>query len=370
LRDGILVVGAAHVDVLADYGSGSQARLDRVGSIRFSVGGTAYNIAINLGQMRIPVEFVTILRRDSFPSFWISQRLEAAGVSIDHVQNVEGIQDSGFVAIRRDRELEMAVTASAIESQTLPANEVDEAIQRARLVVLDCNLPQHEIARLLEVAHFAQKPTAVAVVSDSKVTRLVERENKQRYVIDIVAMNERELEAVRPYKQFPTTKADATEVCELFAAKTVIVTRAAAGHAVLNRNDEPQSYPAPSAVTVVSSTGAGDALMAGVLSYWYRNQRLDFGDMLRTINSVVGKVLQQEGATAGALASETDFPSLARLARKRTPVSKRMLSPEVATATGILLVIFALLAEFHSCHHVDSAAPTKIVSQPPQGPHP
>jgi sugar/nucleoside kinase (ribokinase family) len=271
----VLVIGAAHVDVFADYNQKDAENLDKIGTVRFSVGGTAYNIAVNLGQNRIPVELITVIRDKSFPSIWIAERLESAGVATGNMQLVENARDSGFVAIRCQGELENAVTATAIGSVPLNTPNTDAAIQRAKLVVLDCNLPTHEIAQLLEAAHFARKPTLVAAVSDSKVTKLVERQNKTRFEIDVVVLNLTELRAVTDPQYRPLTRANATEICGLLGAKHVIVTMGADGHTVVTSGHDPQSFPAPTVEGFVSSTGAGDALTAGVLAYWYQNLQLD-----------------------------------------------------------------------------------------------
>lgn len=346
--DYVLVIGAAHVDVLADYETSDQDKLDKVGTIRFSVGGTAYNIAVNLGQVGIPVEFITVLRNNSFPTAWISQRLESASVSMRYVEYVTGVPDSGFVAIRCGRELENAVTASAIGSRPISSKTADTAIERSRMVVLDCNLPTHELSQLLEKAHFHRKPTVVAVVSDSKVGRLLEREHPE-YPIDLVSLNNRELAAIRPGLAVPQSDVDATAICDLLSANTVILTLGEKGHLVLTRNRPPMAFRAPNVKKVVSSTGAGDALVSGVLTYWYRKQQLDFTDMASTVETAVSKVLDQEGATVGALASEADFSAIMRTARRKESIFSKLFSAEVGVLAGILLAILAALD--HCSHH-------------------
>ena len=44
----ILVIGAAHIDVFANYERELSSKIDKPGKIDFSLGGTAFNIAANL----------------------------------------------------------------------------------------------------------------------------------------------------------------------------------------------------------------------------------------------------------------------------------------------------------------------------------
>lgn len=80
IEDSVLVIGDAHIDVIADYLPGSPY-LDKPGEVRYGIGGTAFNIAINLGQHGIPTTLLAVLKRGSFSSVWIEERLCSANVN-------------------------------------------------------------------------------------------------------------------------------------------------------------------------------------------------------------------------------------------------------------------------------------------------
>jgi len=152
-HDYVLVAGAAHLDVIADYTAANQSRLDKIGQVRYAVGGTGYNISINLGQAGVPVAFLTLLKKNSFSSTWIRERLESTKkINTEFVDLSPRISESGFIAIRQDGQLVTAVTSSAIGEHSFPAATVDQAVKRSRFVVMECNLAVDQMSLLLDAA--------------------------------------------------------------------------------------------------------------------------------------------------------------------------------------------------------------------------
>jgi sugar/nucleoside kinase (ribokinase family) len=96
------VVGAAHIDVWADRWSTNADKIDKIGNVKFAVGGTAYNIAVDLAQAGIPTSWLSVVRKGMFSAVWIRTRLKEAGVNLDFLQTSDRVPESGFVAIRQD----------------------------------------------------------------------------------------------------------------------------------------------------------------------------------------------------------------------------------------------------------------------------
>jgi pseudouridine kinase len=332
-QDYVLVVGAAHLDVIADYKSANQNRLDKIGQLRYSVGGTGYNITINLGQAGVPVAFLTILKKKGFSSTWIRERLESTRINTEFVELSERISESGFVAIRQDGHLETAVTSSAIGEHAFPVEVLDDAVKRSRFVVMECNLAVDQMALLLESARRHSKPISVAAVSDSKVLRLLEIGEHQPF--DLVALSEHELSAVFGGKDVD----DPAIICSRLKTKQAIVTGGENGYALLTAGGVTKRYGAPKVDSVVSTTGAGDALLAAVLVNWYKNQNLDLDSAEANIAAAIRSVLQQPGATLGSVATELDLNRFAYIVVRETPLWRQMLSGEMVAATSILSLI-------------------------------
>lgn len=334
-------MGAAHIDVMADYESRNAHRVDKVGSVRYSIGGTAYNIAINLGQYGVPVKLATVLKQTSFSSVWIREGLESSGVGQAFVEQSDKVAESGFVATRRDGKMESAVTSSAVSHHTFRKDRVDLAIAGARLVVLDCNLAQDQLALLVEAAQSAGSPLVVAAVSDSRVKSLTKL--TPTAPLDLVSMNELEAKAIGIDVAGGGDREWAALACDKVHASIVVVTRGAKGWLVLRATGQQEVFQAPEVEKIESPTGAGDALVAALVASWYRNRHLDFQQAQAVVALFVRKVLEQPGATAGSLAVDADFAKLAKIAIREGPWFKRFLTQEVGVAAGIVIGLASLM---------------------------
>jgi sugar/nucleoside kinase (ribokinase family) len=301
------------------------------------VGGTGYNLAINLSQAGIPVGFLTVLKEHSFSSVWIRERLEGAGVHTDLIQLSDHIIESGFVGIRCDGHLQTAVTATAVGEYVFRADVLEEAVRHARLVVFDCNLAVDQMALIIEYGTRYNRPVAVAGVSDTKVVRLLDL--GQHKPFDLVVLNDIEAKAVLSHE----SHSQLDHACVELQAEHVIVTSGPNGYTVISKGGAPKHYRAPQVERIESRTGAGDALLAGIVAHWYRHRRLDFDEAVPSIALFVRKVLQQPGATVGSLATDVDFGLLARIAVRNGPLWKRMLSPEMGVAAGIVVTILTVV---------------------------
>lgn len=337
-RDYVLVAGAAHIDVLADYALADEPKMDKVGSVRYSTGGTAYNIAINLAQNGIPVSLLTVLKRNSFSSTWIQERLAGAGVRSEFVQLSDHLPESGFVGLRADGILKSAVTSTAVGEYTFQTEILERAIERSRLVAVDCNLAVDQISLIVDCARRRNRPVVIAAVSDSKVGRILQLEDVSP--VDIVVLNDNEARAIIG----PQAVGAPQDLCARLHAKCVILTQGHLGYEVLFASGAPpKKYAAPQIERIVSRSGAGDALISGVLAHWYKHQRLDFDDAKTSIANSIRRVLQQPGATLGSLATDIDFSMLARIAIRNEPIWKRFLSPEMGVATSIIVAVLTVL---------------------------
>jgi len=104
----VLVIGSAHLDVIGEY---QDIRyVDRKGKVTYSIGGTAYNIAVDLAQHRVRCFLFTYLKKNSILSRIIWNKLALRGVKRRYVRSVTTIcgdaadplplAESGFVAHR------------------------------------------------------------------------------------------------------------------------------------------------------------------------------------------------------------------------------------------------------------------------------
>ena len=335
----VLIVGAAHIDVIADYAAAAAGRLDKAGDVRYSIGGTGYNLAVNLGQDGVAVAIVCVLKHNSFSAVWTRERLEAANVDCRWVETSAAVPESGFVGIRRDGQLEGAVTASAIAHHTFNAARLRQAVGGARVVVVDCNLDAVQLSAVIALAQELARPVVVACVSDTKVRRLLQQAPAKP--LDLVALNEGELHAAGLALDDAPRAEQASAACAALHTQTLLVTRGERGHVVLGRDGAVQVFPAPTNVAVQSTSGAGDALLAGIVGDWWRHNRLDCAAAQPHALLLVAKALAQPAATAGALAVDADFAQLARIAVRQVPWWRRVLSNELGVAATLVAALLA-----------------------------
>jgi pseudouridine kinase len=341
-----LVIGAVHIDVIADYAAAQIDKLDRIGRVRYSIGGTGYNLAVNLAQGYVPTAFLSVVKKGSFSSVWIRTRLREAGVALDYLQTSDRIDESGFVAVRKNHELEIAVTSTTISSLPIDRGLVERALDGAKIVLADCNLSEDQLSLIVETANQLGKPMLVAGVSDSKAMRVLEL--PERLTVDVLSLNERELAAIELAPLDEMTAQQTAELCSRMRAKNIVVTRGKHGHVVLSRHGTKQLFNAPTTDRLVSSTGAGDALLAGLAASWYQEGSLDWQRSYTAIARYVRRVLEEEGATVGSLAREMDFRVLAETAMRETRLTlyERVMQAHLVPWFTIIGGAAALIALF------------------------
>jgi len=216
-----------------------------------------------------------------------------------------------------------------------------EAVEHARIVVADCNLAVDQLLLVVEAAGAARCPVVLAAVSDSKVHRIAQL--PAGLIVDLVCLNELELQALGFAMTDPMEPARVQEICLALRARKVIVTQGMRGHVALDAAGQIERFPAPDVETIVSTSGAGDALLAGLVVDWYRNGRLDVAGAQTTVARLVRRVLEQPGATVGSLAAEADFAKLAQIAMREEPVMRRFMTPEVGVAAAVVTVLVTLV---------------------------
>lgn len=341
----VLVIGSAHLDVIGEY---QDIRyVDRKGKVTYSIGGTAYNIAVDLAQHRIRCFLFTYLKKNSILSRIIWNKLALRGVKRRYVRSVTTIcgdaadplplAESGFVAHRdsNSKDISAAVTRTGITDVTLsqPHGQKDlkrlrRAIRQARCVVADCNLSTALLEKIIEYARQRHKMIVVPVVSDSKASHLISLEKADRLKVDLVTGNVEEvliaLDEYRTAKEqlaFDQPVRDkraladqviraitrdkvARQLCAAFNTRMVSASWGDEKCLLLTEAGDAREIPGPAvpANEVVTRTGAGDAWTAA-----WAHTIFDLRDLPPLADPPVPRchdylriILSQEGATPGA----------------------------------------------------------------------
>jgi len=169
-----VVIGGANVDNKSATSGAPIMGTSNPGQRRSSLGGVGRNVAENLARLGVPVSLVTVVGRDS-DGARIIEETEQSGVSMDHT--VRGSQPTGSYTAILNESGELVVAVSAMESidQLTPdvVNTVAEIIASARVLILDCNVPEAALARVAEIADERGVPIVIDPVSVTKSGRLM-----------------------------------------------------------------------------------------------------------------------------------------------------------------------------------------------------
>lgn len=147
----VCVIGAASVDLAGRSAGLLRAQESNPGQLHVSWGGVGRNIAENLARLQAPVHLITVLGDDAWGQ-QLARHARATGIHLhDHI--VKDGATPAYLSIS-DRHGEMAMAIAAMDLlQQLTVDVVrahQDLIRNADCCVIDTNLPQDLIAFLLQ----------------------------------------------------------------------------------------------------------------------------------------------------------------------------------------------------------------------------
>lgn len=264
----VLVVGGANMDVGARTDRPLLAGDSTPGHIHHAPGGVGRNIAENLARLGVAVQLATLVGDDAFGAQLVASTA-AAGVDMALSQRVAGLRTATYLSLHGpDGDMALAVNDMAILDALTPNWCADHlpAAAAASVLLLDCNLPAATLAYLL-----AQDITSVVdTVSVAKCERL--RPWLSR--VALLKCNRLEAHAMTGCPTDTVVQAlEAAQALVRLGAQRSVVTLGADGVCWCDQEGQAH-FRAARGVQVVSTTGAGDALLAGVVAALQRGQTL------------------------------------------------------------------------------------------------
>lgn len=243
----ICVIGGANADIAATTMNAYVPHDSNPGTIRLMPGGVGRNIAHNLSLLGNEVVFLTLFGGDTFGLF-TADSCRKVGVNISFCDNAPIGTRSCFLSINNcDGEMVGGVsdmrTADGITPEWIASKLAK--IDAVDAFVADTNIPVESLAYLID--HVT--PLYIDAVSGPKAPKIIEAmrlsRKKSFYVLKC---NQLEWEVLREVKgiqrSFISLGADGLEVIE---------------------NGRTTRFDALPCEEVVNTTGAGDALMAGIV---------------------------------------------------------------------------------------------------------
>ena len=297
----ILVIGGAHLDVVAEYSPDYEYHIDKPGSfVEYSVGGAAFNIAANLSRFArrgTEISLMTCIKKDSLSGFLIRSAIERTDIKTVELISDEAYPESGFIAHWSSGCLKSAVSCSNLDQATFSKELLDRRISKANVVVIDTNLTSDQIQAIQTTCHLRNKPLIVGCVSESKVQRIRQSNLREMPWFVLVSMNEHEARSF--FGQEYEKSLSPVMVRGAAHAENVIVTKASSGFSVYS-GDGRVDFEAPQVAEAVSELGAGDALLSACCEYFLHNRKFDWNDCYEYIKRYVLPILKVRHATIDA----------------------------------------------------------------------
>lgn len=254
----IFVAGGAHVDRRGQVSGVYVAGASNPGRLREEIGGGAFNAACSVAQRGVEVSFMSV-RGGDIAGAGVAEAIARAGLADLSAVFLDRATPSYTALIASDGSLvaglaDMELYELAFARQ-LARRKLRDAIASADAVLLDANLPEPAIERLLSQVK-GGKAFAIAI-SPAKVVRL----RPFLHRLDLVFMSLREARALSSAEADAGAGECARRLAALGLAAAVITD--GAKPVTLLQNGGTETFQPPPLAAMVDETGAGDAL-AGV----------------------------------------------------------------------------------------------------------
>jgi pseudouridine kinase len=168
-----VVIGGANIDHKCQTLDRPVPGTSNPGRMLTSLGGVGRNVAENLARLGTSTALITALGTDDLGAR-IHRETDAAGVDVRHV--ILSSHPTGSYTAVLDESGEMVIAVSAMDAMNdITVENVDARralIANARILLLDCNVPEDAMGHAAEIAHRNGVPVLVEPVSVAKVQRI------------------------------------------------------------------------------------------------------------------------------------------------------------------------------------------------------
>jgi len=309
---GVVVIGGANIDLRGrPAGEVLERHTSNPGRINVDSGGVGRNIAHNLALLNVPVTLLSAVGDDG-EGIRILEETGKAGVKTEQMI-ISGEHPTGiYLAILDEKgEMEVAVSDMKILEEISLEYLRSKAylIKESKIVVVDTNIPEESIEYVVDLCNKVKVPLLIEPVSVEKTKKLrkilegngrgrgIESKGESgsekgsgKWAIDYITPSRDELESIfgagteRNSDEDEGIDVDVVKAAEELrrkGVKNVIVTLGkrgiyvSCGGADEGRKKDCNKFMAPYRGEVVDVTGAGDALVAGLVYGIYKGYSLE-----------------------------------------------------------------------------------------------
>lgn len=256
-QDRVVVLGGANVDITGTSSGPYRAGDSNPGRMRQSAGGVGRNIAENLSRLGHDVTLITLLGQDPNGD-WLFDRIRQAGIGTEGILRHPHRPTSTYLAMNNDQgQLVGAIADMGITDEMTPERlaPLQSLLVSASTLVVEANLPAETLAWLgtlpLQGRLFAD---AVSATKAPRLASLLPR-------LEGLKVNREEARALLGNDDLPRDQI--LDRLLTSGLQTVVLSLGDEGVLLATNKNQYQLPVFP--CRAVSDTGAGDALLAGIL---------------------------------------------------------------------------------------------------------
>lgn len=257
----VVAVGAANMDITGSALHPLASGDSTAGRIRCAAGGVARNVAENLARLGRDVRLVSAVGDDLYGSALL-EHTRRAGVDMQACQVLAGLATSTYLSVHGpDGDMALALNDMAILEQLTPERLAAHAglLRHAGAVLVDCNLPDAALGWV--VAQAGDTPLFAEPVSAFKCRRLLPWLER----IHTIKANRLEAQALTGLAvDSDAGVVEAANWLHRHGLRQVVLSLGARGSYWSGHTGASGFQPALP-LPVLNTTGAGDALMAGLV---------------------------------------------------------------------------------------------------------
>ena len=267
-----LIIGGSNIDLEGSPYEELKFYDSNPGRIETSQGGVGRNIADNLARLSVPVRFLTALGED-FYGEKIFKECQRKGIDMDHVLRSENYPTSMYLSLM-DENHDMKAVISQMDILGLMTSEwlekKKQLFKDASMICIDANLTKETVEYIVkeagDTAVFADPVSASKIkVFENVLEKIHTFKPNRREAEVLLGMTLDNMEQVR-------------EAGKRFMAKGVKQVYISLGqNGVYTRNKDTEVHIKGKPQKLKSTTGAGDAFMAGAIYGYLQKLSLEEG---------------------------------------------------------------------------------------------
>ncbi|MEM9747020.1 MAG: carbohydrate kinase family protein [Actinomycetota bacterium] len=286
----VVVIGGANVDIQGRVSSAALVGESNPGRVTRSAGGVGRNVAHRLALIGVDTTLITAIGDDE-DGRWLASVTSDAGVDLGRVIWSQQRTATYLAVLDENGEMVLAVSDMAVLTDLdVGAIEARAAIvDAADAVVVDCNLDESTLGAVAGRG----RPLFVDPVSAAKAPRIdgvLDRVHTIKpNVAELAALTGRAVETDAAIEAAATSLVDR-------GVDRVVVSLGRHGVVVVDSSGAIARHASTASGSVASVTGAGDALLAGLVAAHVRGD--DPATAVQTALDVAADAITSTGAVA------------------------------------------------------------------------